>query len=78
MLGHLMTSWHLFHAWAFDDVMKLNIWKVIYKSWLSQEQKELSKWNKKHFFLFHTCSLLDIKQTSKNVADTTVKGSVTW
>ena len=32
MIGHLMTSLHF------------NIWKV--KIWLSQEQKELSKWNK--------------------------------
>ena len=47
MLKHLMTSWHL------------NIWKV--KIWLSQERKELSKWNKMHFSLFHKCSLLDIQ-----------------
>ena len=47
MLRHLMTSWHL------------NIWKV--KIWLSQERKELLKWNKKHFSLFHKCSLLDIQ-----------------
>ena len=47
MLRHLMTSWHL------------NIWKI--KIWLSQERKELSKWNKKHFSLFHKCSLLDIQ-----------------
>ena len=53
MLGHLMMPWHL------------NIWKV--KIWLSQERKELSKWNKKHFLDF-------TKQTSKNVADTTFKG----
>ena len=60
MLRHLMTSWHL------------NIWK--FKIWLSQEQKELLKWNKKHFSLFHKCSFLDIKkQTSKNLADTTFK-----
>ena len=26
-----------------------------------QEQKELSKLNKKHFFLFHKCSLLDLQ-----------------
>ena len=46
-LRHLMTSWHL------------NIWK--FKIWLSQEQKELSKWNKKHFSLFHKSSLLGIQ-----------------
>ena len=49
MLWHLMTSWHL------------HIWKI--KNWLSQERKELSKWNKKHFFLFHKCSLLDVLTT---------------
>ena len=42
-----MTQWHL------------NIWKV--KIWLPQERKELSKWNKKHFFLFQKFSLLDIQ-----------------
>ena len=50
----------------------LNTWKV--KIWLSQEQKELPKSNKKHFSLLHKCSILDAKkQTSKNVADTTFK-----
>ena len=47
MLGHLMNLRHL------------NIWKV--KIWLSQEQKRLSRWNKKHSSLFYKCSLLDIK-----------------
>ena len=37
-----MMSWHL------------NAWKA--KIWLSQEWKALSKWNKKHFPLFHKCS----------------------
>ena len=54
-----MTSWHL------------NTWKVYI--WLSQEGKELSKWSKKHFSLFHKYSLRHAKQTSKNVADTTFK-----
>ena len=45
MPRHFMTSW------------LLNIWNV--KIWLSQEQKEFSKWNKKHLPLFHKCSLLD-------------------
>ena len=41
---------------------------------LSQEQKELLKWNKNCFSLFLKYSLLDIKkQTSKNVVDTTLK-----
>ena len=40
-----MMSWHS------------NIWK--FKIWLSQEWKELSKWNKKHFSLFPKCSLSD-------------------
>ena len=58
MLRDLMTSWHL------------NIWKI--KVWLSQEQKELSTWNKKHFSLFSQfLSFRLTKQTSKNVADTT-------
>ena len=57
MLRHLMTSWHL------------NIWKL--KIWLSQELKELSKWNKKHFSWLHKCSHLDLKQASKNVVDKT-------
>ena len=52
-----MTSWHL------------NIWKS--KIWLSQERKELSRWNKEHFSLFHKSSLRHTKQTSKNVADAT-------
>ena len=52
-LRHLMMSWHL------------NIWEV--KIWLSQERKELSMWNEKHFLLFQNCSLLDI--ASKNVAN---------
>ena len=37
----------------------MNTWKI--KVWLSQKWKELSKWNKKHFSLFHKCSLLDIQ-----------------
>ena len=53
-----MTSWHL------------NIWKV--KIWLSQKRIELSKWNKKTFFLVsQVLSFRHKKQTSKNVADTT-------
>ena len=48
MLRHLMMPWHL------------NIWKI--KVWLSQKRKEVSKWNKKHFPLFHKCSFLDIKK----------------
>ena len=47
MLRHLMTSWHL------------NIWKV--KIWISLERKELSKWTKKHFSLFHKCYLFGIQ-----------------
>ena len=47
MHRHLMTSWHL------------NIWKI--KIWLSQEWKELSKWNEKHLSLFHKFSLLDMQ-----------------
>ena len=52
-----MTSWHL------------NIWKV--KIWSSKRTKRAFKVKqKKHFFLFHKCSLLDTKQASKNAADT--------
>ena len=55
-----MTSWHL------------NIWK--FKIWLSQERNELSKWNKKTFFLVsQVLSFRQTIQTSKNVADTTFK-----
>ena len=58
MYRYLMTSWHL------------NIWKV--KTWLSQERKELSRWNKKHFSLFRfSLSFRFRKQAIKNVADTT-------
>ena len=61
MLRHLMASWHL------------NIWK--FKIWLSQERKELSKWNKKTFFLdSQVLSIRHTKETSKNVADTTLAG----
>ena len=41
-------------------------------TWPSQEQKELSKWNKKHFSLFDKHSPLELqKKTSKNKGDTT-------
>ena len=54
-----MTSWHL------------NIWKV--KIWLFREQNDISKWNKKHIFLFQKCSLFRLtKQTSNNVVGTTL------
>ena len=62
MPRHLMTSWHL------------NVCKI--KIWLSQERKELSKWNKNYFSLFYRCSLLDIQNTSKKVADTTFKSQL--
>ena len=40
----------VFHAQAsaFDDAMIFEYLKI----WLSQKQKELSRWNKKHFSLF--------------------------
>ena len=47
MLSHLMSSRYL------------NVLKV--KTWLPQKQKELSKWNKKHFSLFLKSSLIDIQ-----------------
>ena len=62
-----MTPWHL------------NIWKN--KIWLSKEWKELSKWNKKTFFIVsQVLSFRHIIQTSKNVADTTfnVKKFAEW
>ena len=59
MLRHLMTSWHL------------NIWK--FKIWLYQGQKELSKWNRNYFFLFHRCTVLYIQKNSQNAAGTTFK-----
>ena len=50
-----------------------DIWISGKLKWLSQERKERSKWNKKHFSLFHKCSasLRLEKQTNKNVAVTT-------
>ena len=52
MLKHLMMSLHF------------NTWKV--KIWLSQKQKELSKWNRKAFFLVsQVLSFRHKKQTSK-------------
>ena len=59
MFGHLLTSWHL------------NIWKD--KIWLSQELKELSKWSKNNFSLFHKCSLWLTKQTNTNIEDKTFR-----
>ena len=59
----------VFHAWTFNDGILFE-----YKIWLSQKQKELPKWNKKHFTLCHKCSLLDLtKQNSKNAAYKTFK-----
>ena len=40
--------------------------------WLSQERKELSKWNKKDFSLFHKYYHLDIQNKQ---ADTTFKNN---
>ena len=56
MLRYLMISWNL------------NIWKV--KIWLTEELKELLKRSKIHFSFLYKCSLLDLKKTNKNVADT--------
>ena len=53
-----MTSWHL------------NIWQV--KIWLSQEQKELSKLNKK-ILVLKTLYFRHTKQTSKNIVGTNFK-----
>ena len=59
MFRHLITLWHL------------NTWKV--KNWLSQEWKELLKWNKKIFFLVsQVLSFRHTKQTGKNVPDTII------
>ena len=53
-----MTSWHL------------NIWK--FKIWLSQEWKELWKWNKKTFFpVSQVLSVIPTNQTSKNIVGKT-------
>ena len=44
--------------------------------WLSQEQKELSKWNKETSFLVpKVLPFRHTKQTSKNVAGTTFKST---
>ena len=45
-------------------------WKV--KIWLSHEQKELLKLTKNIFLVSQVLSFTDTKQTSKNVADTTI------
>ena len=50
----------VFHVLVFDDVMIFEYLKSL-NFVLSQEQKELSKWNKKHFSLFHKCSFLEIQ-----------------
>ena len=41
--------------------------------WLSQEQKELSKLNKKHFLVLKALYFRHTKQTSRNIADITFK-----
>ena len=73
LLLHKLFSKMCFMFHAFRHLMKswdLNIWKV--NIWLSHKWKVLLKWKKKHFTLFHKCSLLDLqKQTGKNVVDTT-------
>ena len=56
-----------------------NIWKV--KTWLSQERKELSMWNKKLFLVSQVLSFKLTKQTNKNLANATFncfekKGSI--
>ena len=50
----------------------------ILEIWLSQERKELSKWNKKYFPCFTVLSFRHKKQSGKNVADTTFKGCVRY
>ena len=59
-----MTSWNL------------NIWKA--KIWLSQEQKELLKLNKKDFLVLKALYFRQTKQTSKNIANTTFKSCVRY
>ena len=48
MLRHLM------------DTINLNTYLKV-KIWLSQERKQLLKWNKEHFSLLHKCSPLDLQ-----------------
>ena len=55
---------------------QLNIWKV--KIWLSQEQKEFSKLNKKNFLLLKALYFRHTKETSKNVAETAFKACVRY
>ena len=53
-----------------DDVVAFEDMKV--KTWLSQERKELSKWNKKTFFLVSkVLSFRHTKQTSKRKSSKT-------
>ena len=64
---HKLAKFHyqtvITSGWAFDDVMTFEYLKFIIsrKILLSQERKELSKRNKKHFFLLHKYSLLHIQ-----------------
>ena len=64
MLRHLMMPWYL------------NIWK--FTIWLSQEQKELAKWNKKYFSLFHKCSLLSIQNKPVKMYQTQPLSTIKW
>ena len=59
----------MFHACVFDDVTwHLDIWTV--KIWLSQEQNELSEWNKNHSFLFYKSALLDLQNKLSKMLST--------
>ena len=66
LVPNLFSEMHFeFHAWEFDDVITFDYWKV--KIWSYQEPKELLKWNKNHFSLFHKCCLLDLQKQAGNL-----------
>ena len=64
MLRHLMTSWHI------------NIWKV--EIWFSEEQKELSKWNQKHFTEGTGVFLWILRNSSEHLFSQNTSDSCFW
>ena len=75
-----VNSWHhkLFHFH-----LSLWIWKVwkgrekITKNWISREQKELFRWNRKHFIVFKGLSFGEKINIWYKIADTSFKYSQT-
>ena len=72
-LSNKMCS--MFHTKPFEDGMTFQYLK---SKWLSQEQKELLKLNKKIFLVLKELNCRYTKQTSKNIAGTTFKACVCY